>query len=111
GTVLDARDRSGKVGQKAFDQLERDRDAGYGRDVVQVDTQCVVADPVDDLGKVAVQPLVADVLVVERRQHEYAGTAELHGPLRQRHRVGDGAASCTGHHARGIDAGVDQSFQ
>ena len=64
-------------------------DLGDLRDVVEDDTQAVVADALDDPGIEAEQPLVADALVVEGRQHDAGLHAGADGVAGQRDRVGD----------------------
>ena len=50
-------------------------------DVVQIDPQAVVANPLDQLSVIAEQTFVGDAFVVERRQHQHTAGAYLDGFL------------------------------
>ena len=68
----------GKRAMRPVDQPVADAHLRHRRDVVQVDAQARIGHGVDHFGEAAEQPLVADPLVIERRQHEHAGAARTH---------------------------------
>ena len=73
--VLHAGDRARIAREQPLDEREADRHLRHGWNVIQVDAQARVADALDHLGEAREQAVVADALVVERRQHQHAGAA------------------------------------
>ena len=67
--------------------------------MVQVKLQPLVADALDHLGEIAVQALVGHALVVEGRQHQHAGAAELDRGARHLDRVAERAVAGARHQA------------
>ena len=93
GTVLHAGDGVGILFEQPFDQIRAEGDPRHLREVIEVHLQPRVAHLLDDFGKPGEQAIVADVLVVERRQHQHAARAQFHGLAGQPDGVRDRAAS------------------
>ena len=109
--VLHAGNLTGILGEQALGHAERDRHHGELGDVIEEDAEPGVANALDDLREGAEEPLVAHVLVVEGREHEDAAAAALHGVCGEADGVGEGRAAGAGHHAGGVETGVDQVVQ
>ena len=101
----------GKLLDEAADERQREADLRHRRDVVEVDLEPVVAHPLDGLGEEAEQPLLARTLVVERRQHQHAAAAQVHGVARQHDGIGQRASASAGHELCGLDAVVHQLLE
>jgi hypothetical protein len=79
--------------------------------VVEVHAQPRFSHPLDHLGETPEQPVVADALVVERREHQHAATPQLHGVRGEPDRVGQRAVTGARHHPGGVDARADQPVE
>jgi hypothetical protein len=89
---------------QALDELRCDADHRDRGDVVKIDPQPRIAHALDHFGKVTVETVIGDILVVKRRQHQHTGAAGLDRVLSESHRIGQGTATGAGHHARRIEA-------
>src|SRR5207249_1176503 len=90
---------------------ESDRHAGYLRDVVQVDSEPVIADALDQPTITGDDAFVADVLEEERGQNERSAASTLDRMLRQRDRVLQRRAARGGNDLRRRDPGSEQRFE
>ena len=111
GAVLDACNHVGEFGDEPLDRAESDRHAGYLRDVVQVDSEPVIADALDQPTITGDDAFVADVLEEERRQNERSAASALERVLRQRDRVLQRRAARGGNDLRRRDPGGEQRFE
>ena len=79
--------------------------AGLRREVIEIDRDRLRRRRLHDGVDIGDQPVVRHALVVERRQHQRAGKAELGGMARQRDRVGDRGGAGADHQAVERQAG------
>ena len=98
--VLQAADAAAEAFDQAADDRRRVGDARQGREIIEVEVdrriRCRRGDAVE-IGDDAVR---LDAFVVEGRQKERAGIAELRGMARERHRIGHGGRSGAHHQTR-----------
>src|SRR5690606_6091559 len=111
GGILDAGDDTRICRDETLDQIEAEADLCDRRDVVEIDAQGWIADAVHHRAHIAVKPLIAHVLVVERRQHEHAAAAELGRAAAQGYRVAQRAGAGAGHHALGRKPLADEALE
>ena len=81
--------RAPKVVEQARDQLDVPGQAGLGGEVIEIDRDRLCRGRLHDGLDIGDEPVVRHALVVEGRQHQRAGEAELGGMPRQRDRVRD----------------------
>ena len=91
--------------EQALHQRDVPVQAGLLRVVIEIDRDGLLRRRLHDGVDIGDQAVVRHALVVERRQHQRAGKAELGGIARQRHRVGDGRGAGADHHAVERQAG------
>ena len=109
--IFDADDRAREILQQALDEIEREAHRCHRRDVIEIDLQPRVGDPLDQLGDSGIEAIIADALVVERRQQQHAHAAVLDCVACQRHRIGQRSAAGAGHQLQRMDAGIDQAIE
>ena len=73
--------------------------------------QVCLAHALDDFGGVAEQPVFAEVLVVEGRQHEHPGAAAGRRPRGEFRGFAQGAQPGAGHEVVRVGAGVEQMLE
>ena len=93
------------------DEIEAERRPGLRWDVVEVDFQGVVADPLHDFGEPSEETVIRHALVVERRQHQNAAAAMGHSVLVQANRFVDRAGAGSRHEFVARYTGFDQRIE
>ena len=109
--VLDADHGPGIRRHQALDQTEAHIDPGHAGEVIEKDFEPFLAHALDGLRICGEQAVLADALVIERRQHQHSGGAQLQRRPCQAHRVGDGAAAGADDEAARVEAARPQRLQ
>ncbi len=109
--VFDTDDRIRVCLDQSLDQVAGDADLGHRRNVIEVNAQRGTAHAFDDLGKTREQAIVADILVVEGRQHQRARATEVDRVPGQSHCLGQRTEAGAWHHALRIDTRLDQAIE
>ena len=99
GRILQADDARAVGVEQALQQGGVPVQAGLLRVVIEVDRDGLLRRRLHDGVDVGHETVVGHPLVVERRQHQRAGKAELRGITRQRHGIGHGGGAGADHHA------------
>jgi PAS domain S-box-containing protein len=111
GAVLDADENAGEIIAQAGDNIMRNGNAGYLRNVVENDLQAVILHTFDHLGIGAVNTLCAHALVVERRQQNDGGHTGLDRMAGQFDGVGNGCLGRAGQELLRGNAACNCFFQ
>ena len=102
GRILDTENCFREFAAQALDQVKGEADAGDLRDVIQINTQIIVGDFVDDLGKIPEQALITHILIIEWGEHQDATDAHVDRVLGQCDGVGQRAGTGAGHQRHGV---------
>ena len=94
--------------KEALDQFWCDTHHRHRRNVVQINFQSRITDALHNFAEIAVEPFLADILVIERRQHQHARATVSDSLFGELDRFHDRTATGSRHHARRIDPGRDQ---
>ena len=84
--------------EQAADQRDMPMQARLRREMIEIDRDRPRRGRRQDRVDIGDQPIVVDAFVIERRQHQRAGKAELGGVPGQRDGVGQGGSAGADHH-------------
>ena len=88
GGILQTHDAGREGFQQPLDQRDMPGQAGHGREMIEIDRDRLVRRRLHQGVDIGDQPVVGHALVVERRQHQRAGKAELGRMAGERDRIG-----------------------